>query len=146
MKNHWKEISLILQQAIISIYTLRKFQRNPYCRWRHSELEEYIVEETIEELMKKLAIENDFCGRHIEGYDFEGCTPSVRLEFTNDKIWEASLTDTFWGNSVPCSFCSEEYIERAISEGETAIEALRNLYSYCLTQRSNGAILCCIDD
>ena len=104
------------------------------------------MEVTIEELMKKLAIENDFCGRHIEGYDFEGCTPSVRLEFTNDKIWEASLTDTFWGNSVPCSFCSEEYIENAIREGETAIEALRNLYSYCSKQRSNGAILCCIDD
>ena len=102
--------------------------------------------EKIEELMKKIASENDFCGRNIEGYDFEGCTPSVRLEFTNDQIWEASLTDTFLGNSVPCYFCSAEYISKAISEGETAIEALRNLDLYCCKQRSNGAILCCIDD
>ena len=28
MKNPWKEISLILQPVIISVYTHRKFQRN----------------------------------------------------------------------------------------------------------------------
>ena len=85
------------------------------------------MKETVEDLMKRIVSENNFEGKSIEGYDYIGCKPSIRLEYTNEGVWEASLTDTFMGNSLPCSFCSENYIFSALSEGNTAEEALHNL-------------------
>ena len=47
---------------------------------------------SIEEMMEKIALENDCNGKMLERYNLVGCSPSVRLEYIDNDDWEVCLS------------------------------------------------------